>query len=84
MGLNIPVIYGSVRSDRQGIRAARYLVAQLGARGHAATLVDPMQRRLPLLDRMYKEFPKGQAPAIMEELATLYRGADAFLICSGG
>lgn len=83
MSLNIPVIYGSVRSERQGIRAARYLVAQLAARGHVTTLVDPTVQRLPLLDRMYKEFPKGQAPAVMEELATLYRGADAFLICSG-
>jgi NAD(P)H-dependent FMN reductase len=83
MPLNIPVIYGSVRSDRQGIRAARYLIAQLAARGHAATLVDPTEKRLPLLDRMYKEYPKGQAPAVLEELASLYRGADAFLICSG-
>ena len=83
MTLNIPEIYGSVRSDRQGIRAARYLVAQLGQRGHAATLVDPLERRLPLLDRMYKEYPKGHAPTVLEDLATLYRSADAFLICSG-
>ena len=83
MRLNLPVIYGSVRTNRQGIRAAHYLVAQLSARGHLATLVDPIEKRLPLLDRMYKEYPKGQAPAVLEELATLYRGADAFLICSG-
>lgn len=83
MGLSIPVIYGSVRSDRQGIRAARYLVRQLGARGHDTVLVDPLERRLPLLDRMYKEYPRGHAPAVLEELAALYRSADAFLICSG-
>lgn len=82
-GLSIPVIYGSVRSERQGIRAARLLVARLAARGHNPTLVDPMERTLPLLDRMYKEHPKGQAPAVLEELATLYRGADGFLIVSG-
>jgi NAD(P)H-dependent FMN reductase len=39
--------------------------------------------RLPLLDRMYKEFPKGEAPPPLEELAALYRGADAFVIVSG-
>ncbi len=82
MTLSIPVIYGSVRSDRQGIRAARFLVQRLEARGHRATLVDPMVFRLPLLDRMFKEF-KGDAPAPMEELAVLYKGADAFLIVSG-
>ena len=83
MGLRIPVVYGSVRSDRQGIRAARYLVVQLAARGHEATLVDPMTDRLPLLDRMYKEHAPGTAPPVMERLAGLYRTADAFLICSG-
>ncbi len=54
MALRIPVIYGSVRGDRQGIRAARYLMAQLAERGHAPTLVDPLVDTLPLLDRMYK------------------------------
>ena len=83
MKLNIPVIYGSVRRDRQGIRAARYLVAQLAARGHLATLVDPLVDTLPLLDRMYKEYPKGAAPPVMQRLAALYQEADGFVVCSG-
>ncbi len=83
MPLTIPVILGSVRSDRIGIRAARFLVARLDARGHAAPLVDPADLALPLLDRMYKEYPQGQAPAVLEGLATLYRGADAFVVVSG-
>jgi NAD(P)H-dependent FMN reductase len=82
MGLNFPVIYGSVRAERQGIRAARAIVAMLQARGHTVTLVDPMVHRLPLLDRMYKEY-RGDAPAMLEELATLYRAADGFVIVSG-
>lgn len=83
MGLRIPVIYGSVRADRQGIRAARYIVAQLVGRGHEASLVDPLVDALPLLDRMYKEYPKGEAPPVMERLAALYRAADAFVVCTG-
>jgi NAD(P)H-dependent FMN reductase len=82
MGLSIPVIYGSVRSDRQGIKAAHHIVAALKARGHDAVLVDPLVEQLPLLDRMYKEY-KGDAPPGLERLAALYRGADGFLICSG-
>jgi NAD(P)H-dependent FMN reductase len=82
MSLSIPVIYGSVRRDRQGIRAARYLVAQLTARGHAPVLVDPEQDELPLLDRMYKEY-KGDAPPVLERLATLFRQADAFVLVVG-
>jgi NAD(P)H-dependent FMN reductase len=81
--LSIPVILGSVRRDRVGIRAARLMVEALRARGHRPLLVDPIEENLPLLDRMYKEHPKGQAPAGLERLAALYRGADGFLIVSG-
>ena len=80
MSLTVPVILGSVRSDRIGIRAARYLIAQLEARGHEAPLVDPAELKFPLLDRMYKEYPPGTAPDEMERLATLYRRSDAFLV----
>jgi NAD(P)H-dependent FMN reductase len=81
--LTIPVLPGSVRSDRQGIRAARLLTAALEKRGHEAVLVDPLELQLPLLDRMYKEHPKGQAPEPLERLAMLYRRADGFIIVSG-
>ena len=43
-------------------------------------LVDPLEKRLPLLDRMYKEYEAGTAPDVLEELATLYRRADGFMI----
>ncbi len=38
MGLNIPVILGSVRTGRQGIKAARFIMAQLESRGHKPDL----------------------------------------------
>jgi len=81
--LSFPVILGSVRRDRVGIRAARLLVAALSARGHRPELIDPLVEQLPLLDRMYKEHAKGQAPANLERLAELYRRADGFVIVSG-
>jgi NAD(P)H-dependent FMN reductase len=80
MGLVVPVILGSVRTERQGIKAARYILRQLEARGHEAVLVDPLEKQLPLLDRMYKEYPAGTAPAVLEEMASLYRRADGFMI----
>ena len=83
MGLNTIVIVGSVRSDRQGIKAAKFVERTLAARGHNVTIVDPAQLNLPLLDRMYKEYPKGEAPALLEALATSYRSADAFVVVSG-
>ena len=83
MSLTMPVILGSVRSDRLGIRAARFLKVSLEARGFEAPLVDPAELKLPLIDRMYKEYPKGEAPQPLEELAALYRRADAFVVVSG-
>ncbi|WP_435021066.1 NADPH-dependent FMN reductase [Tundrisphaera sp. TA3] len=81
--LDLLVIYGSVRRDRQGIRAARFLVDACAGRGHRATLIDPAELQLPMLDRMYKEYPAGEAPAALERLAGQIRGADGFLIVSG-
>ena len=83
ISLSVPVILGSVRRDRAGIRAAQLLLGVLAARGHQPMLVDPLVEQLPLLDRMYKEHPKGQAPAKLERLAELYRRADGFVIVSG-
>ncbi len=82
-GFCYPVLYGSVRSDRQGIRLARAIVQLLAARGHEPVLVDPLALQLPLLDRMYKEYGPGEAPANLERLAELYRRADGFVIVSG-
>ena len=81
--MNIVVLVGSVRSDRQGIKAARFVERSLAARGHDVRVVDPVVLQLPLLDRMYKEYPKGTAPAVLEMLATCYRAADAFVVVSG-
>ena len=47
------------------------------------TLVDPIEDRLPLLDRMYKEYEPGQAPEVLERLAASIRAADAFVVVSG-
>lgn len=83
MSLNIAVIYGSVRAERrQGIKAARFVCSKLKERGHAVTLVDPMEHKLPLLDLMYKEFEPGEAPEAMEYIGQVLRKADGFIIVS--
>jgi NAD(P)H-dependent FMN reductase len=81
--MNVLIFYGSYRADRTGIRLARYLVDRFAARGDAPTLVDAKEVGLPLLDRMYKEYPAGEAPAAMERLAGQIRDADAFVFVTG-
>ena len=83
MSLNVAVIYGSVRGERrQGIKAARFIVRNLEARGHAVTLVDPLEYELPFLDLMYKEFEPGQAPEAMQKVGRILKDADGFIIVS--
>ena len=83
MSDKVLIFYGSYRSDRQGIRLARYLMTAFAARGASPELVDAKAVNLPMLDRMYKEYPKGQAPAALESLAEKIRAADAFVFVAG-
>jgi NAD(P)H-dependent FMN reductase len=80
--MNIAVIYGSVRSGRQGIKAANFIVNKLTERIHEVNLIDPKEFQLPLLDKMYKEYEKGKAPAVLEKLASILKEADGYVIVS--
>jgi len=79
----ILVFYGSYRHDRMGIRLANYLVARLRERGADVELIDAKAVDLPMLDRMFKEYPAGTAPAPLAELAAKIRAADAFVFVTG-
>ncbi len=83
MSERILVFYGSYRADRMGIRLADYCVRTLQARGIEAELIDAQAVDLPMLDRMYKEYPKGEAPEAMEALAGKIRDADGFVFVTG-
>jgi NAD(P)H-dependent FMN reductase len=83
MSNRVLVFYGSYRSDRAGIRLASYVVSRLKMRGEDTELIDAKAVGLPMLDRMYKEYPKGKAPPPMEELANKIRAADAFMFVTG-
>ena len=83
MSNRILVLYGSYRSDRMGIRLAHFVVERLRRRGDDVELIDAKAIDLPMLDRMYKEYPKGQAPEALETLARKIREADGFVFVTG-
>jgi NAD(P)H-dependent FMN reductase len=83
MSNRILVLYGSYRSGRMGIRLAHFVVEGFRARGDDVELIDAKAIGLPMLDRMYKEYPKGQAPAALEKLAGQIRDADGFVFVTG-
>lgn len=84
----VAVLQGSVRTDRMGDRAARWVVGALEARGHEAVLVDAAALQLPLLDRMWKEVKSesgGEHAALRDKLrplSELYERADGFAVVS--
>ncbi len=55
--MRIAILYGSVRSDRQGIKAARFIQNKLTKRSHSAQIIDPKELPLQFLDKMCKEYP---------------------------
>src|SRR5580700_1926483 len=83
MSHQILVVYGSYRSDRMGIRLAEFLVERFARRGEDVELIDARAINLPMLDRMYKEYPRGEAPEPLERLAGKIRDADGFVFVTG-
>lgn len=81
--MHFTVLYGSHRTERQGIKGARFVEAQLKNRGHEVYFADSMALGLPLLDKRYMDYEKGQAPNDLEELAEIYRNTDGFVIVTG-
>ncbi len=69
--------------DPMGVRLANFVVAGLRP---AATPPNSLMQKdvdLPMLDRMYKEYPHGSAPPAMDALASKIRAADAFVFIVG-
>src|SRR5271155_496959 len=83
MSSRILVFYGSYRSDRKGIRLAHFIVERLRRRGDDVELIDARELNLPMLDRMYKEYPKDKAPVALEQLAGKIHDADGFIFITG-
>lgn len=83
MDFKTVVFYGSYRRDRQGIKAAKFIMNQLQKRNHHVVFADAKEYDFGILDRMYKEYEKGKAPEKMEELAEQIRTADGFVVVTG-
>jgi NAD(P)H-dependent FMN reductase len=83
LSLELVLLFGSVRTQRRGETAVRFVEKRLRARGHRTTLLDARELKLPLLDRMYREFSPGEAPENLQRMAEVLAPADAFVVISG-
>ena len=73
----ITVIVGSVRSERHGIKVAKWVVSKLKEKGHDVSLVDPLELDLPLLDKMYKEMESPSEK--LQNLQKIIKEADGYI-----
>jgi NAD(P)H-dependent FMN reductase len=81
--MKVAVIYGSNRSERQGIKAAKFIVNKLVERNLEVVLVDTLEYNLPFLDKMHKEYPQGEAPEVMEKVHQILESSDGFVVVTG-
>ena len=85
----VAVLQGSVRTERMGARAAKWVISQLKARGHEAVLIDAAALDLPLLDKMWKELKEDTSAESsslrlkLAQIAELYARADGYVMVSG-
>ena len=82
MSNKIAVIYGSVRKGRKGIGAAKYIVKKLNERAAEGVLIDPIEYKLPLLEKMYKSYGEGEAPKVLQDLHEIFTESDGFILVS--
>lgn len=84
----VAVLLGSVRSERMGDRAAKWVTAELEKRGHKVVLADAAVLKLPILDKMWKEIKRGTSAKYeklhekLAPLAKLYARVDGFCVVS--
>lgn len=80
--LHFLIVLGSVRSARLAGRMGLLLSAAVQKKGIRASIADPTELQLPLLDRMYKEYRPEEAPSALASLARSIKSADGVIVLS--
>lgn len=75
------ILYGSVRDNRKGIRAARFFTSYVRAQKLEAELVDPLDFDLGLLNKRVIDYEEGeQLPEPLARLRDILRRAEGFIV----
>ena len=80
--LKFAIIYGSTRKKRIGIRFVKYLYSQIKKNNSSPYIIDPLENKLPLLDKRYEDFPKKNIPGAVKTIQKILMKCDAFIIVS--
>ena len=80
--LKFALIYGSTRKKRLGIRFVNYLSNQILKNKHTPMIIDPLENKLPLLDKRYEDFSKNKLPKPVKNIHEILNKADAIILVS--
>ena len=80
--LKFAIIYGSTRRKRLGIRLVKYLHTQITKKGYNSYIIDPLENKLPLLDKRFDDFPKKNIPTAVKNVQKILNKSDAFILVS--
>ncbi len=75
--MNIAIVLGSVRRDRNGGKVGQWITKKIEDRGHKTMLIDPVDLDLPILDRMYKEMENPEPK--FQKLQEMTVSADGYI-----
>ena len=80
--LKFALVYGSTRKKRLGIRFVKYLANQILKNKHVPMIIDPLENKLPLLDKRFEDFSKSKAPNSVKNIHKILNKADAIILVS--
>ena len=80
--LKFALVYGSTRKKRLGIRFVKYLANQILKNKHVPMIIDPLENKLPLLDKRFEDFGKNKAPNSVKNIHKILNKADAIILVS--
>ena len=80
--LKFSIVYGSTRKKRLGIRFVKFLKDQILKNGHTPYIIDPLENKLPLLDKRFDEYSSKSVPKNINAIQQKLSRSDAFIIVS--
>ena len=80
--LKFAIVYGSTRKKRLGIRFVKYLADQISKNKHIPMIIDPLENKLPLLDKRFDDFSKSKVPNSVNNIHKMLNKADAIILVS--
>ena len=80
--LKFSIIYGSTRKKRVGIRFAKFLKNSIIESGNEAYIIDPLEKKFPMLDKRYDDYKKKEVPKNISYVQNLLSKSDGFIILS--